>query len=71
MGNGGAVQVSGLIQGATFDSCDFMSNIATDGGAGGSAGVGGWGCGCGTGWLCEWLWWLWMGMAAGGVLQPG
>ncbi|KAI3424151.1 hypothetical protein D9Q98_009511 [Chlorella vulgaris] len=33
MGNGGAVQVSGLIQGATFDSCDFMSNIATDGGA--------------------------------------
>lgn len=33
MGNGAAGQITGPVRGATFDSCDFMGNIATNGGA--------------------------------------
>lgn len=35
MGNGAAVQISGAVKSVRFDWCDFMGNIATDGGAGG------------------------------------
>jgi hypothetical protein len=34
MGNGAAVQVSGAVRSASFVSCDFMGNLAVDGGAG-------------------------------------
>lgn len=35
MGNGAAMQISGAVKSVRFDWCDFMGNIATDGGAGG------------------------------------
>jgi hypothetical protein len=33
MGNGAAMQISGAVKSVRFDWCDFMGNIATDGGA--------------------------------------
>ena len=34
MGAGAAVQVTGPVRSVTFDGCDFIGHIATDGGAG-------------------------------------
>lgn len=33
MGNGAAVQISGSVRAVNFNGCDFMGNLATDGGA--------------------------------------
>lgn len=37
VGAGAAVQISGAIKSATFDTCDFMGHLASDGGAGAPA----------------------------------
>lgn len=34
MGNGAAAQITGPVRSVNFDWCDFMGNVATDGGAG-------------------------------------
>lgn len=39
MGNGAAMQISGAVKSVRFDWCDFMGNIATDGGAGAHSGL--------------------------------
>lgn len=39
MGNGAAMQISGAVKSVRFDWCDFMGNIATDGGAGARSGL--------------------------------